>query len=108
MWAAYGAKLEPGAAYVLDSLEFDARLRAADAVICGEGQLDVQSLDGKIVGEIAARAAAAGVPAHAVVGHNELSEEQAGQLGLASVREATTLKALERAGAELVALAAVA
>jgi glycerate kinase len=108
LWAAHRAKLVPGASYVLEALDFDPHLVAADLVICGEGTLDHQSGEGKIVGEIAERALSASVPAHAVVGRNELSEEQADQLGLVSVREATTLKALERAGAELVALTAVA
>jgi glycerate kinase len=108
LWAVYRAKLAPGAPYVLESLDFDSHLQAADLVICGEGTLDHQSGEGKIVGEIVERALSASVPVHAVVGRNELSEEQADQLGLVSAREATTLKALERAGAELVAVAAVA
>jgi glycerate kinase len=33
-----------GAAYVLDELGFDARMRAARAVVTGEGRLDMQSL----------------------------------------------------------------
>jgi glycerate kinase len=99
--AACGAELEPGAPYVLRALEFDARLAAADAVICGEGRLDSQSHEGKIVGEIADRARKAGVPAHAVVGQNRLSERESSVLGLASVREAGSLEALELAGAAL-------
>ena len=39
--------------YVLDVVDFDARLRNADAVICGEGRIDAQSAEGKIVSEIA-------------------------------------------------------
>jgi len=106
LWAAHSAKLVPGAAYVLETLEFDDRLRAADIVICGEGRLDAQSAEGKVVGEIAARAQSAEVPAHAVVGRDELGEDAARALGLASVREARTLKALRRAGTELAAVAA--
>ena len=59
-----GATLAPGAAAVLDAVGFDGHLRRATAVVAGEGRIDHQSLAGKIVGEIAPRAARAGVPLH--------------------------------------------
>ena len=59
LWA-HGATLRPGADFVLDALDFDARLARADAVVSGEGRFDSQSLEGKIVGTIASRCAAAG------------------------------------------------
>jgi len=71
LWA-YGAELRPGAGFVLDSLDFDARLARADAVISGEGRFDSQSLEGKIVGAIAERCAAAGKPLHLIVGQTAL------------------------------------
>jgi glycerate kinase len=97
LWGGLGAELQPGAPYVLDALGFDARLREADAVVVGEGRIDDQSAMGKIVGEISARARAAGVPVHALVGRNELTTD----IGLASVTEATTLAELEAAGERL-------
>jgi glycerate 2-kinase len=97
LWGGLGAELQPGAPYVLDALGFDARLREADAVVVGEGRIDAQSAMGKIVGEIAGRARAAGVPVHALVGRNELTAD----IGLASVTEATTLAELETAGERL-------
>ena len=72
LWAAFGAELVAGAAFVLDALDFDARMRGARAVVTGEGRLDTQSLAGKVVSEVATRARQAGVPCHAVVGHREL------------------------------------
>ncbi|HEX4806103.1 MAG TPA: glycerate kinase [Conexibacter sp.] len=101
LWAACDAALAPGAAQVLDTVGFDARLATADAVVCGEGRIDFQSGEGKIVGEISARAARAGVPVHALVGCRELDEDGRRALGLASIAEATTLAALEAAGAAL-------
>ena len=68
LWAALGAKLEPGAPFVLDALGFDPRMREAGAVIVGEGRMDATTLEGKIAGEIAVRARQAGVPCHAVCG----------------------------------------
>jgi glycerate 2-kinase len=97
LWGDLGAELQPGAPYVLDALGFDGRLREADAVVVGEGRIDAQSAMGKIVGEIAARARAVGVPVHALVGRNELTAD----IGLASVTEATTLAELEAAGERL-------
>jgi glycerate 2-kinase len=102
LWAALDAELEPGAPYVLDAVGFDARAREARAVIAGEGRLDEQSGMGKIVGEIAARARAAGVPVHAVVGGNELDPAEAERIGIRSVIEATDLAQIEDAGERLV------
>jgi glycerate kinase len=104
LWAGLGAELVPGAPYVLDAVGFDSRLRAADAVVVGEGRIDEQSVMGKIVGEIAARARAAGTPLHAIVGTNAIDEDDARACDLRSVTEAPTLAAIEAAGERLVAL----
>ncbi|MGH2945629.1 MAG: glycerate kinase family protein [Solirubrobacteraceae bacterium] len=106
LWAALDAALEPGAPYVLDAVGFDARLGAARAVVVGEGRIDAQSAMGKIVGEIAGRALAAGVPLHAVVGRNELDPAAAESIGLRSVTEATDLAELEATGERLAAVLA--
>ncbi len=47
LWAAFGAHLVPGAAFVLGILGFDRRLEDADAVITGEGRLDPPSTRGQ-------------------------------------------------------------
>jgi glycerate kinase len=86
LWAAFGARLEPGAPFVLDILDFDARMRASGAVIVGEGRLDATTLEGKIAGEIAVRARQAGVPAHAVCGGNGLTPFEARILDLQARR----------------------
>ncbi len=101
LWAKFGAELVSGASFVLSALDYDARMRAARAVVTGEGRLDGQSLVGKIVSEVATRARQAGVPCHAVVGSNALDRFDLRILDLQLVLEATTLPALEAAGAEL-------
>ena len=101
LWAVHGAALGPGAARVLDTVGFDARLAGAAAVVCGEGRIDVQSGEGKVVGEISARATRAGVAVHALVGRRELDEDGRRGLGLAAIAEATTLAELEAAGEAL-------
>ena len=68
LWAELGAELVAGAQFVLDAVDFDRRMRAARAVVTGEGKLDQQSLAGKVVSEVSTRARQAGVPCHAIVG----------------------------------------
>jgi glycerate kinase len=104
LWAAFGAELVPGAAFILDALGFDARMRAARAVITGEGRLDSQSLAGKAVSEVATRARQAGVPCHAIVGERRLDAFGARILDLQAILEASTLEEIEAAAAQLAAL----
>ena len=101
LWAEFGARLVPGAAYVLGLLGFDRRLEDATAAVTGEGRLDSQSFEGKLVGEVARRCRAAGVPLHAIAGQVDLDEGAASRLGLASTTEAGTLEAIEAAAREL-------
>jgi glycerate kinase len=101
LWASFGAVLEPGAPFVLDALGFDRRMRAARAVVVGEGRLDRTTLEGKIAGEAATRARQAGVPCHAIVGQDALDRFCKRILDLQVVLEAGTREALEAAGEEL-------
>jgi glycerate 2-kinase len=101
LWATFGAELVGGAAFVLDAVEFDRRMRDARAVITGEGRLDQQSLVGKLVSEIATRARQRGVPCEAVCGVRALDAMGARMLDLEHILEATTLDELRRAGREL-------
>jgi glycerate kinase len=101
LWAELGAKLVPGAPYVLDAVGFDAAMRAARYVVTGEGRIDDQTLTGKLVGEVATRCRQGGVACHALVGQDRLDLFGARVLDLGYVREATTLEELERAGREL-------
>jgi glycerate 2-kinase len=101
LWAAHGARLEPGAPWVLDALDFDSRMRAARAVVTGEGKLDEQTLEGKLVGEIGTRARQAGVPLHAIVGTDALDPFGKRIIDLQRVIEATDIAELEAAGEAL-------
>lgn len=100
LWA-HGAKLRPGAAFVLHSVDFDTRLARADAVVSGEGRFDAQSLQGKVVGEIALRCAAAGKPLHLVVGEDGFGRDR--PPAVSSIRHAGTLERIRQAGRELAA-----
>ncbi len=101
LWAALGAELVPGAAWVLDALDVDARLRRAGAAVTGEGRLDAQTPDGKLIGELTARARRAGVPLHAIAGQVALDPAACEAAGLASVRAASTLEQIELAAQAL-------
>jgi glycerate kinase len=101
LWAVHHAVLEPGARWVLDALDFDERMRASRAVITGEGKLDEQTLEGKLVGEIGTRARQAGVPLHAIVGADALDPFGKRIIDLQRTLEATTLEELEAAGETL-------
>lgn len=101
LMGAFGARLRPGAQFVLGQLGFESRLAAADCVITGEGRIDEQSLGGKIVGTIAETCAKAGKPARAIVGENALARERAEAAGIASIHEAGTLAAIAEAAREI-------
>jgi glycerate kinase len=98
---AFGAVIEPGARFVLDALDFDERMRAARALIVGEGLLDRGALTGRVLGEAATRARQAGIPTHAIVAVNQLDPFDARILDLQMVLEAPTLAALTTAAAAL-------
>jgi glycerate kinase len=102
LWAQHGARLHDGPAFVLGALGFDEQMRASAFVVTGEGRIDEQTLQGKLVGEVATRCRQAGVPCHGIVGRNELDAFAQRILDFASLREATTLEELEEAGRRLV------
>lgn len=67
MWAHFDAELADGAARVLDVLGFDALLTDVDAVVVGEGRLDGQTAQGKIIDAVLHRVHGR-LPVIAVVG----------------------------------------
>jgi glycerate 2-kinase len=66
--AAIGAELVAGFEVVADEVGLAERIDGADLVITGEGILDQQSFEGKVVGGVTAMALGAGVPVLAVAG----------------------------------------
>src|SRR5207237_6350011 len=66
--AAIGAQLVDGFTLVADELALAERMREVDLVITGEGFLDAQSFEGKVVGGVVEMAAQVGVLVLAVVG----------------------------------------
>ena len=100
LWA-HGAELALGAPFVLDALDFDDRLGAADLVITGEGALDLTTLTGKAPAEVAKRAKAQGTPCHAIVGRDALEDRVRAGLNFSSVQEAGSLDAISAAATRI-------
>jgi glycerate kinase len=101
LWAALGADLVPGAERVADLVGLDAGLRKARSVVVGEGRLDAQTSEGKVIAEVCRRARPLGLRVDAIVGSSELSEGEVAGLGLTTVRKASSLDALEGAAESL-------
>ena len=60
--------IQSGIDAVLDVTGFDRQLEGADLVITGEGRIDSQSADGKVISGVARRTKAKGVPLIAIAG----------------------------------------
>lgn len=93
-----------GGGELLDGVGFDARMRAARAVILAIASLEEGTLAGSLAFEAATRARQGGVPCYAVTAANHLDAFDLRILDLQAVLEAGTAPQLERAGEELVRL----
>jgi glycerate kinase len=68
---ALGGKLMPGFDLVADEIDLYDAVHDADLVITGEGYLDEQSFEGKVIGGVQAICASAGKPVAAIVGDSD-------------------------------------
>ncbi len=75
---ALGGRLLPGFDLVADEVDLHDHIAAADVVITGEGYLDEQSFDGKVIGGVQALCADIGKPVAAIVGDS--AAEVAGRI----------------------------
>ncbi len=83
--AFFNATLTPGAPLILDTLRLDEHLRDAMLLITAEGRLDGQTVYGKSVAAVAARAQAQGVPVVALAGSLGDSYEALYHIGVNAV-----------------------
>lgn len=99
--AALGGRLVAGASTVADLVGLDAHLAGADVVVTGEGRLDATSFEGKVVGEVVARARAAGSRVGVVAGQVALDADTDAPVDDVEVeRAAATSPVQARAAAE--------
>ena len=87
--AFFDARLVPGIGTVMGASVLAKELVDADWVITGEGQLDEQSLRGKVVDGVAAAARSAGVKVAVLAGRVKLSEAEWRQWGIEVVSAVT-------------------
>ena len=66
-----GARLIPGIEYIFDYIDLKKEIADADLIITGEGMLDEQSMQGKVVGHIAEIARKHDKPVHVICGQHE-------------------------------------
>jgi hypothetical protein len=94
----------PDIAALLASLDFDARMRSARAVVLAAPRLREDTLAPSVTFEIATRARQAGVPAYAVTGEDLLDSFDARILDLQTIVQARTHRSLRSAGRKLATL----
>lgn len=94
-FAFFGAELKPGIEYIMDIVGFEDNLESADCVFTGEGSFDSQSLSGKAVSGIAARASKYGVPVIVIAGRNRNGTRDMRKEGIAAVYETATSEDFE-------------
>ena len=107
LWARFGARVVPGASWILDAIGFDRRLSRAPRG-CHRGGPPGREHAPRQGGQSRSlqRCARAGVPLHALVGSSTLGRGRVrSELGLASLDVASSLADLEAAGAALAARA---
>lgn len=102
LWAWFDAELRSGADAVLDAVGFDQRARRAGLVVTGEGRIDAQSANGKLLSVVARRARQAVARTYAVAGQLTLSADDLERLGIdGGATEASSLAALHKTGERL-------
>lgn len=89
LWAFFGAQLVSGIDFVMDAVDFEAAAATADVIITGEGRLDAQSAQGKVVSGVLRRGL--GTPVHVTAGQVDLSEDAWIALGITQAHQASTL-----------------
>ena len=80
-----GAVMRSGIEVVLDLIDFDEKIKCADLVITGEGRIDSQSVDGKVISGILKRTTKQNIPTIAIVGSVGVGAEKAYELGLSGI-----------------------
>lgn len=90
-----GATRIAGIATVMEIIHMDSKINDCDLVITGEGCLDDQSLSGKVVAGVAAKAASFGKPCIALAGEVRLGKRECSSAGIDSAYSIKDLVGLE-------------
>ena len=79
------AEIISGFDYLSNLFDLKTKIKAADLIITGEGRLDSQSLQGKVIGSIAQICTKYQKPLVAVVGSNQLTQSEISQSGITQI-----------------------
>lgn len=79
------AELKRGIDILLDTADFESKAAEADLIITGEGRLDIQSVNGKVISGIANRASALGKKVIAICGSKGEGAEEIKKLGVSEL-----------------------
>lgn len=80
-----GGELRSGIEAILDMLHFDRQLEGAELVITGEGRIDSQSVQGKVISGIARRTKPRGIPLVVIAGSADDSSDAAYDMGVTAI-----------------------
>lgn len=83
--AFFNLKVKGGAAVVMEAGRLQQRLPGTGMIITGEGKIDTQTMNGKVVQQVATLGQRHHIPVIAVCGINELDEKAFTQAGLSAV-----------------------
>jgi glycerate kinase len=83
--AFFDVKMKKGTELIIEAGDIERKISRAELVITGEGKIDDQSGEGKVVGRIAALAKKYGVPCIGCCGVTELDEAAIKKLGLKKI-----------------------
>jgi glycerate 2-kinase len=81
----FDVRMKKGTEMIIEAGEIEKRIHGADLVVTGEGKIDDQSGEGKVVGHIAALAGKYGVPCIGFCGITDLDERAIRKLGLKKI-----------------------
>jgi glycerate kinase len=80
--AFFDVQLKSGVRLVIDASEVRSKIVAADLLVTGEGQIDEQTLSGKVVSELARLASSQNIPIAVFCGTLELNSSRVNKLGV--------------------------
>jgi len=78
------AELKPGIELIMDELQLEKKIKQADVIFTGEGQIDKQTLNGKTIAGLATLAKKQNVPVIAIAGKVDLDIDQLYEMGITS------------------------
>ncbi|WP_416444660.1 glycerate kinase [Leeuwenhoekiella sp. A16] len=76
------AKLKSGIDSIFEIVQFEKQLKNVDLIITGEGKLDKQTLEGKVVSGVSAFAKKNNIPLYVICGDVDLNESDLKKLGV--------------------------